>query len=117
VPTLPPFSLQKGPYTASMALAAFPNVFLLRPPFYPSYILYFFIISYSFIPFQHIRHSHVFHVGMALCFFKNPSGWVRNIPKGVFFMPPPRRYDQIIFACVRNFAGYHTSVTLGTNFQ
>ena len=54
-------------------------------------------------------------MSVALGFFENPLRWVRNILQGVFVIPPPKRYDQNIFSCVCNFAGYRTSVTLGTD--
>jgi len=85
--------------------------------FNPSHLLAFFIVRHSFIQLKEIRHCRVSYISVARGFFENTFCWVPNILKGVFIIPPPKRYDQIIFSCVRNFARYHTSVTVGTDFQ
>jgi len=40
---------------------------------------------------------------------------VRDISKVVFLMPSPKQDDEIQFSCVRNFAEYDASVTVGTD--
>jgi len=71
----------------------------------------------QFSQLKQVRHRFSRYVSMALCFFKDPSRWVRNIHNRVFVMPPPKPDDQMIFSCVCNLAGYHVLVTVGTDFQ
>jgi len=49
--------------------------------------------------------------------FKTPLLRGNDIRYRMFMVPPPEQYDHIIFVCLRNLAGDHTSIAFGTYFQ
>jgi len=83
----------------------------------PSYHLGFFIESYRLVPFQHFGDAFILYLFYTLRVFKTPFLRGFDISYWMFMMPPPKRYDHIIFACVRNLARDHSCLAIGTDFE
>ena len=66
-------------------------------------------------PFKHVSDAFILNMFYTVRVFETPFFRSFNVFYRVLVVPPPEPYDHIIFACVRNLAGDHRGMAIGTD--
>jgi len=82
---------------------------------YPPYQPRLFIKSNRLIPCKPLSDALILFMFYTFSVLATPFFRGLNIFYQMFVVPPPERYHHIILACVRNLAGDHSGMAIGTD--